>query len=1552
MERGFLSQKRSGGGRGVKENNQVLNNVSAGDVVIPLVVDEPVLSSLDGPMAERVTMSGNSSGTQDGNVDSPSTTRVEGKVTPISSTIDPDITTSYAKLFTGKSSKKSLNFRTLITLTGNRADVVIPLESIKAISEPFVNTAYSFFLGKWVAYPFSSMDGLDAMLENGRWFIRNNPLILNKLNLDVNLLKEDVDQVLSVLKNRQSIGKPTHSMPCEVCHHAKQVREPFPLSEHKSDSLGSLIHLDLWEPYKVTTRDGFKDVKFYETIFPYKISLEKDKCLVKDSYELKVFSENDDLTSHKTFFDDFQTDSQASSPNDDGGEPSGSNIGFESKSDDTVREQSSDDDQGSVQIGEEDFSEGNVFENNDVPTNLFNIEESNTGRSYKEAALDKNLVQAMNEEIEVLYENNSWDLVELPKNRKAIRSKWVYKIKHKSRGEINRYKARSLYGLKQAPRQWNNRLSEALVENDFKQSGHDHSLYTKESGGSFIDLLVYVDDIVLTGNDINEINKVKIFLKSKFMIKDLELLHDYRLLACKPVSTPLPENIILAHKESEDDKFLKNITSYQRLVGKLIYLTLTRPDISYSVHYFSQHMQAPLQSHMDLGLKVLRYLKGTPGSGVNYEKSEHMSLKVYADSDWAKCHMTRRSVSGYCVFFNGCMVSWKSKKQDTLSKFSAEAKYRSMAAATCELMWVVNILKDLKVKNLLHAELFCDNSAAIQIAANPLMHEKTKHFDLDVHIIREKVALGLIKTTKTDFENQIADIFTKALGFPQHSFYSKKVDPFEHVAKVAEVEVGAKVAVEVAAKVVVEVVAKMEAKEVTMEMEPHIENMKLEEYLRYESEKECQLWKSVRSKGRTTRYKKKNVDSFYRNWNEEPNENDKEVDIDNMNLEEYKQYELAMSKRKSKVDIGSVTIEEYELYMAMQCSKTNEVHDPTHGVTSQLFDQSPHTPNPPLDKKDLSLEEILDDLFRIGADNLRRMEQEEVQNVCDDKESRETDQENGDLLNFLVFPFIDIFANVCEQVVENINVNYAWGKRKFMWMTLQMDEDHENNITQTNEAHGQASMGIEEFESVSVESVNKPEEITRLVYHDLYLGRKALVERENVGFDLTKSYLYPSLVEGHTVKGVRLRVMDSHIGEAFEPEGRLYLSPLCSSIQEGKIVVLLLFIMSAKNIIRTQTWILTKEELSEFLSIYPVPSKYKVMLPKRNQTIFGPQMGTLYFHVNLSRLNPFGCAKLTTFVVMCKAYGCEPSMELFRGFFNLFPGGWKADSSLFKTPLCLSIVQSFCPNIIGDEDLSFLPKEPSLGFGIGSPSVSINNEAPLAEVEPLDKVVIHAGSVARRIKDRKCRTRGSSKPSIKHRLDQGGSSSRATRQKTSPSKADSPFLTISNDEEGLPDVLELQDANACHRKISNITRLAWRGHLDNQLNAELLDLHDRCYAKQAIMDNAVNRKAHELLKVVQQMKGECDLLKEREKAKDKECEDLKAKCKAAMSDFNKNTTINVLRKKIASLSGEVKELKLVLKGWCWREGTEASLRQEVKSVRRDREEVVSKVVPSVAMELV
>ncbi|GJX57783.1 hypothetical protein Tco_0287680 [Tanacetum coccineum] len=423
-----------------------------------------------------------------------------------------------------------------------------------------------------------------------------------------------------------------------------------------------------------------------------------------------------------------------------------------------------------------------------------------------------------------------------------------------------------------------------------------------------------------------------------------------------------------------------------------------------------------------------------------------------------------------------------------------------------------------------------------------------------------------------------------------------------------------------------------------------------------------------------------------------------------------------------------------------------------------------------------------------------------------------------------------------------------------------------------------------------------------------------------------------------------------------------FLHILCSTLSSKKVRLssASLFAMGAKDIIRTQTCVLTMEELSNFLTTYPIPSEYKVMLPKSNQTIFDA----------LNGLNPFGCAKLTTFIVMCKGYGCEPPVELFRGFVNLFPGGkWLTFYKMHEKhipnllPKVITRIEAgLKPSweydqqrlviiVVGkemafrnflyaktDEDLTFLHKDPSPEFG----SSLIHQE----------KLVIHPGSVAKRIKDRKCRIRGGySKLPVKCRLVQGASSSRATYQKNVSSKDDSPFLTISDNDEGLPDVIELQDANSCHLKIFAITPPVWRGHLDNQLDVELLDLHDRCYARQAVVDNAVNRRARELLKVVEQMKGECDVLKAREKARDKECEELKAKCEATMADFDNNLAVKVLREKIASLLLESKVASLEAENARF-EAVEASLRQEVEDVKRDKAKVVLKVVPYIAMELV
>nr|XP_043617566.1 uncharacterized mitochondrial protein AtMg00810-like [Erigeron canadensis] len=372
---------------------------------------------------------------------------------------------------------------------------------------------------------------------------------------------------------------------------------------------------------------------------------------------------------------------------------------------------------------------------------------------------------------------------------------------------------KSLYGLKQAPRQWNTKLTNALIENGFIQNKFDYSLYTKKFDKGFVALLVYVDDIFVTGDNVSEVNEVKDFLSKKFLIKDLgflkyflgieilqndqgvcmtqrkyclEVLHEYGLLAAKPIDTPIPANVVLSSTESEHDKFLTNISKYQQLVGKLIYLTHTRPDISY-VHCLSQHMHAPLMSHFKASLRVLRYLKGAPGTGIQFNKKDNFDLIVYTDSDWAKCPSTRKSVSGFCVFLGGSLVSWKSKKQATISRSSTEAEYRCMASATCEIIWLNNLLQSLQVNSSLPIDMFCDNSSVIQLASNPVFHEKFKHFELDWYVVREKVTSGLIKVEKIDYKNQVADIFTKGLSITQHKSLSKRLNLFDMFGKLGNI---------------------------------------------------------------------------------------------------------------------------------------------------------------------------------------------------------------------------------------------------------------------------------------------------------------------------------------------------------------------------------------------------------------------------------------------------------------------------------------------------------------------------------------------------------------------------------------------------------------------------------------------------------------------------------------------------------------------------------------------------------------------------------------------
>ncbi|GJZ07010.1 putative RNA-directed DNA polymerase [Tanacetum coccineum] len=523
-----------------------------------------------------------------------------------------------------------------------------------------------------------------------------------------------------------------------------------------------------------------RDAKFYETVFPFKIKQKEtilETGVSKDLNHINFFNSGQ-------FYDEQPNPKR---PDDEGRVPSNndgteSNPAIEGNDDSAVtfiKDNAHPDGNTESIIQSDEIKFGlnkvvNYFKLCDenlcfIPTLNKSFEPSN----YKDSIHDNNWIEAMNNEMEALNRNQTWEITDLPKGRRPIGCKWIYKIKYKSNGEIERYKARlipkgfsqreginydetfshvvkmstleedvymkipegyasksnenkvcklkkSLYGLKQAPKKWNEKLVGVLSECGFTQSLNDHSVFVKSFDNVFIALLVYVDDIIISGNDLNEIIMFKSLLSSKFQIKDLgklkyflgievleygndiclsqrkyciELLHEFGMLGYKPTSIPMESNTVLNFKVS-DDPALDNITGYQKLVGKLIYLTHTRPDIAYFVHCLSQHMHAPLKSHLQAILNVLRYLKGSSGKGLRYTLSLNSSsdeMVAYADSGWAKCPKTRKYFSGYYVFLNGCLISWKSKKQATLSKSSTEAEYRSMTFASCEIIWIQKI---------------------------------------------------------------------------------------------------------------------------------------------------------------------------------------------------------------------------------------------------------------------------------------------------------------------------------------------------------------------------------------------------------------------------------------------------------------------------------------------------------------------------------------------------------------------------------------------------------------------------------------------------------------------------------------------------------------------------------------------------------------------------------------------------------------------------------------------------------------------------------------------
>ena len=346
---------------------------------------------------------------------------------------------------------------------------------------------------------------------------------------------------------------------------------------------------------------------------------------------------------------------------------------------------------------------------------------------------------------------------------------------------------KALYGLKQSPRAWFGRFSAFMKKIGYKQSDADHTLFVKNANKKITALIVYVDDMVVTGNDDYELKDLQSRLATEFELKDLgplkyflgievsrsrsgitmcqrkyilDLLAETGMLDCKPIDTPIEMNHQL---EILPDQVPTNRKRYQKLVGKLIYLSHTRPDIAYAVSVVSRFMHAPSEEHMTAVYRILRYLKATPGKGLFFGKRQDNSVQGYTDADWAGDRTDGKSTSGYFTFVGGNLVTWRSKKQKVVSRSSAEAEYRGMVHGVCELLWIKRILRDIGISVVSPIKLHCDNESAVKIANNPVQHDRTKHVEIDRHFIKDHLERKTIELPHVSSEEQLADMLTKAV---------------------------------------------------------------------------------------------------------------------------------------------------------------------------------------------------------------------------------------------------------------------------------------------------------------------------------------------------------------------------------------------------------------------------------------------------------------------------------------------------------------------------------------------------------------------------------------------------------------------------------------------------------------------------------------------------------------------------------------------------------------------------------------------------------------------
>ncbi|GJS50023.1 putative ribonuclease H-like domain-containing protein [Tanacetum coccineum] len=344
---------------------------------------------------------------------------------------------------------------------------------------------------------------------------------------------------------------------------------------------------------------------------------------------------------------------------------------------------------------------------------------------------------------------------------------------------------KALYGLHQAPRAWYETLSTYLLDNGFYRGQIDKTLFIKRVKDDILLVQVYVDDIIFGSTkkslctdfeqimhkrfQMSSMGELTFFLglqvKQKedgiFISQDKyvgEILKKFGFSSIRTANTPMETNKALTKDEDGEDV---DVHLYRSMIGSLMYLTSSRPDIMFSVCACSRFQVQPKVSHLNAVKRIFRYLKGRPNLGLWYPKDSPFILEAFSDSDYAGASLDRKSTTGGCQFLGSRLISWQCKKQTVVANSTTEAEYIAASHCCGQVLWIQNQMLDYGY-NFMQTKIHVDNESAICVVKNPVYHSKTKHIEIRHHFIRDSYEKRLIEMVKIHTDNNVADLLTKA----------------------------------------------------------------------------------------------------------------------------------------------------------------------------------------------------------------------------------------------------------------------------------------------------------------------------------------------------------------------------------------------------------------------------------------------------------------------------------------------------------------------------------------------------------------------------------------------------------------------------------------------------------------------------------------------------------------------------------------------------------------------------------------------------------------------